>query len=72
MAKRKRKPKTSPAQLARVRAWEAAHPEQAQARKNAWAKSPAGRAWLKKNQAKKNAARKVWRERMRAAGKTPS
>lgn len=61
-----KKPKTSPEQLARVRAWQAAHPEETQATKNAWAQSPSGKAWLKKNQKKKNAARDAWRDRKRA------
>lgn len=58
---RSKKPKTSPEQLARVKAWEAANPERAQARKDRWAQSPAGKAWLVKNQAKKNKARDKWR-----------
>tara|TARA_R110000822_G_scaffold21917_2_gene69339 strand:+ start:623 stop:844 length:222 start_codon:yes stop_codon:yes gene_type:complete len=60
-----KKTKTSPEQLARVKAWEAANPERAQTRKNRWAKSPAGKAWLVKNQAKKNKARDEWRKRKR-------
>ena len=56
-----KKTKTSPEQLGRVRAWEAANPERAQARKNKWAKSPAGKAWLAANQKKKNKARDKWR-----------
>lgn len=59
---KKRKPKTSPKQLARVRDWEKRNPERAQARKDAWAQSPAGKAWLKANQKKKNAARDAWRQ----------
>jgi len=58
---KKRKNITSATQLARVRAWEATHPEQAQARKDAWAQSPKGKAWLAKNQKKKNMARDKWR-----------
>lgn len=58
---KKRKTKTSPEQLARVKAWEAANPERAQARKDRWAQSPAGKAWLAENQAKKNKARDKWR-----------
>ena len=61
--------KTSKAQLKRVKAWEAAYPEQAQARKDKWAQSPKGRAWLKANQKKKNEARDRWRERQKAAKK---
>lgn len=59
----KNKPKTSAAQLARVRDWERRNPERAQARKDAWAQSPAGKAWLVENQAKKNKARDKWRAR---------
>ena len=59
------KKKTSPEQLGRVRAWEAANPERAQARKNKWAKSAVGKAWLAKNQKKKNKARDAWRKRKR-------
>lgn len=63
---KKRKPKTSPKQLARVRDWEKRNPKRAQARKDKWAKSPAGRAWLRANQAKINARRDAWRARKKA------
>ena len=68
----KRKNKTPRAQLDRVRAWNAAHPEQKAAIRKKWEQSPSGQAWLKANQAKKNAARAAWRKRKQKAGQSYS
>jgi hypothetical protein len=57
--------KTPPAQLARVRAWEAKNPKRAQSRKNRWWKTEKGKAAIARRREKFNAYRRNWRAERR-------